>query len=220
MSKLIPYIANANSALNRFVPQIEVAIQMAEEYAVPKLNIDYEINIIFAPLFDFTPEDHIGGHTYSASFITVTIDVEVDGISAESIFETICHELCHAARWAKNPEYASSLVDAMIFEGLAIAFENQALSENNITNSEFFLDFVKKIPKTEVKIILNTLKDQLNSSEYDRRKIFFRGDEQLGLPRWSGYIAGYYVVQKYLKQTGKKPNEIYFDKYNEIKKVI
>jgi hypothetical protein len=220
MSKLIPYIANANGILNKFVPQIEAAIKMAENYAVSKLGIDNEINVIFTPLFDFIPEDHIGGHTYSDGFITVTIDMESEYISAESIFETICYELCHATRWAKNPEYISSMADSMIFEGLAIAFESQAILENKITNSQFFMNYVKKIPKTKIEKILYTLKDQLNSKEYNRSKIFFKGDSDLDLPRWSGYAVGYYIVQKYLEQTGKKPNEIYFDKYDEIKKVI
>lgn len=220
MSKLIPYIANANGILNKFVPEIEMAIRMAEEYVVPKLNIDYEINIVFASLADYIPEDHIGGYTYNASFITITLDKKVKKINVESIFETICHELCHAVRWSKNPEHTYSLVDAVIFEGLALAFENQALLDNKIAKCEFFLDYIKKIPEVEIKKVLNILKDQLDHSGYDRIKIFFKGDERLGLPRWAGYIVGYYIVQKYLKQTGKKPNEIYLDKYSEIKKVI
>jgi hypothetical protein len=112
MSKLKYFVANANGMLEKFVPQIEAAVRMAEKYAVAKLKIEYEINIIFAPLCDFIPEDHVGGRTQTGSFITISLDGSTDKISTNLIFESICHELCHAARWQKNPEYINNLFDS------------------------------------------------------------------------------------------------------------
>jgi len=63
--------------------------------------------------------------------------------------------------------------------------------------------------------ILEKLRDQLESNHYDYDMIFFNGDDEL--PRWLGYLLGYYLVKKYLEKTGKKIEEAFTDKYADFK---
>ena len=217
MSKIISYIANANNTLEKFVPQIEQAVRIAEKYAVEKLSIDYQINIIFAPLFDFIPEDHIGGRTSTHEYITISLDTSVDSIDKNLIFETICHELAHAVRWSRNPEYAATLIDCMLFEGMATCFEEQSINENNLNNKQFFLTTMQKRSEEENKKIVSELKSQFNNKDFDYKKIFFNNDE---LQRWAGYSAGYYLIKKYLSKTNKKACDAITDKYEFIKRTL
>ncbi|MBB1531469.1 hypothetical protein HG461_003105 [Candidatus Saccharibacteria bacterium] len=99
---------------------IKQAIELAEKYAVPKLDIKNSIDIIVTDAFyDVIPEIHLGGHAYRSDFITTTIDSDTE-IKLPDLFLIICHELTHATRWQINPEWTNFLQDEKIMEGLAI----------------------------------------------------------------------------------------------------
>lgn len=153
--KIISYIANANQSLDRFIPNIHQAVALAEKYAVSKLDIEQEVNLIFAPLYDFIPEDTVGGRTQTSNYITISLNCNTEDIPFESIFEVVCHELAHASRWQKNPEYAKTLLDDMLFEGLATHFERQALEDNQITHRQFYLKTIMNTSPEEISHIEN-----------------------------------------------------------------
>ena len=219
MKNIKHYIANANGTLSKFEIQIEKAVKMAEDYAVMKLKIKFAINIIFInALDDVIPETHIGGRTYSNEFITIAIDSSVNEIKTEDLFQMICHELCHAARWQYNNELMSTLLDGMIFEGLATAFEIEAALENKLT-LDYFAKTVANQTDNDNEKILDNLRNELNSQNYDYHKIFYPGDERLDLPRWAGYSVGYYLVKKYMAKTNKNASEIFAEKYSVLEKL-
>ena len=216
---LIPHIATANGNLERYATKIRSAVGRAEEIIVPKLNIARQIDISFAAMYQFLiPEDHIGGRTYTSEYIQVAVDPAADDISEDIFFEVISHELAHAARWGKNDERMLTLFDGLINEGLAVAFEEEIIMNNQIATPQFFLQSVAGRSDAENEKILAVLSNELDNERYDYDAIFFDGREDL--PRWSGYSLGLHLVKKYLSVTNKTITDALADKYSDFRVVL
>lgn len=129
----------------------------------------------------------------------LSIDKQQRKISEDFVFETICHEMSHSLRWEKLPEYAETMFDGMILEGLAVVLEEEAMVKTGRQDKQFFLKEMQKTPQAEIDKMIAVLKDKLEGKVYDYNKIFFTGDDIL--PRWAGYRLGYYFVKQYLHQT-------------------
>ena len=214
--KLKVLLGDANNNLSDFISSIDWATKRAEEYVGKRLRIDYGVNIVFAEVNHFLiPEDGVGGRTYRADFILITLDLKKPP-SEDKLFEIICHELCHAARWGVNPEYTVTLFDGLISEGIATIFEETAVIGSD--NRQVFLSTVLGRSDDENKKILEALRFQLDNSNYHYNEIFFDGNAEL--PRWAGYSAGYYLVNKYLSATGKTIDQTFADKYADFKIVL
>ncbi|MCL2085464.1 DUF2268 domain-containing protein [Candidatus Saccharibacteria bacterium] len=220
MGKLRLYIANASGDLKRFSRRIKRAVRIAEKYAVPKLKIKRPIDIIFtSALGDTIPETHIGGRAHTSSFIVMTLDPTMKKkIKTRDIFQMLCHELCHSARWQRNNEWTSSLLDEMIMEGLATAFQERAAKDKRYKPDVFVQTITKRSDNINQKI-LKTLSKDLQGKKFDHYKIFIKGDKKLGLPRWSGYSAGYFVVRQYMLKTNTTIDQIFTEKYALLGKI-
>ena len=187
----------------------------AKNYAVSKLKIVEDIDIVVAPdLQDFLiPEDHLGAFTYNGNFIIISF---AKGYVDENLlYEVTCHELCHAARWQKNKEDMKNLFDGMILEGLAVCFEEQAVK--NQKNKQFFLQTMLKRSDQENAEILKHIENDLDKNCYD---YFTFGDKERNIPRWAGYSVGYYLVKKYLAKTGKTVDEVFADPFDDFRIII
>ena len=195
--------------------KIRNGVERAEKYTAPRLGIKEDIDIIVTPnLPDFLiPEDHLGAFTYNGNFMLLSF--EHGYVVEDLVYEVVCHEMCHAARWQKSPEDMESLFDGMILEGLAICFEAQAVREQK--QKQFFLETMLKRSDAENERILKILKDELDNKYYDSYTIFIAGNKQRNLPRWSGYSLGYYLVKKYLAETGKIIEGIYDEPYQDFR---
>lgn len=215
MNRINILLTEANGNLFDKKEMIKTAVKTAEQYAFSKLKIDWDIDALITNRIPMMiPENGAGGYTFSADFIRISLDEQK--ATENLISENIVHELCHAARWGKNDEWTKSLFDVLIFEGLACVFE--AEFAKNKTEKTLFLKTILERSEAENKKILATVQGQLNSSEYNYDKIFFVGNEKL--PRWAGYSLGYYLVDKYLKQTGKSIEEAFVDKYANFKIIL
>ena len=218
MNKINVLITRANGNLDGKVKTIEKAVQVAEQYVFSRLKIDWDIDLLVTNrLYDIIiHEDGVGGRTRTSDFIEFTIDEEK--ATENLISEMVAHELCHAARWGKNDEWANSLFDGMISEGIATYFEAEFVKDR--TEKMLFIKTILERSDGENEKILEKLRSQLdlNYCDYDYDTIFFNGGNEL--PRWSGYSLGYYLVKKYLKKTGKKIDEAFFDKYADFKAVV
>ena len=73
MGKINLLLTNANGNLNTFLELISEVAKEAEEYAFPKLKIDWNIDVIVTNHMPFMliPEDGVGGRTYWHDLITV-----------------------------------------------------------------------------------------------------------------------------------------------------
>ena len=215
MNRIIPTITSANGNLVKLQDLILSAVKKAEEYAFLRLKIDWDIDVLITNRMGefIIPEDGVGGRTYSSDFIVIAIDESK--ITEKILTEMLVHELCHAARWGKNPEWINSLFDGIVNEGIATYFEAEYANEQK--ESQFFIKTITARSDEENGKILDILKEQLDNPYYDYQSIFFDGND--ALPRWSGYSAGYFVVKKYLEKTGKKIEEAFADKYEDVKNI-
>lgn len=212
MAKINVLLTTANGNLVDKKKVIEAAVLQAQDYAFPRLHIEWDIDVLVTnriPLL--IPENGVGGYTFSSDFIRINIDDKK--VTKELIAENIVHELCHAARWGKNAERMNSLFDNLIFEGIACCYEVEYLRSAN--SKSIFIRTILERTDEENEIILKELRRQLDSSGYDYDAVFFNGDDRI--PQWAGYSLGYYLVKRYLDKTGKKIEEAFADKYGDFK---
>lgn len=213
MNKINILLTGANGNLSDKKEMIEKTVKVAEEYVFPKLKIDWDNDVLVTNrLHDIIiPEDGVGGLTITADFIEFAINQEK--ATENLISEMLVHELCHAARWGKNNELISSLLDGIISEGIATYFEAEFIKNRN--ERTVFIQTILGRSDEENEKILDQLRDRLDSNEYDYNAIFFTGNNKL--PRWSGYSLGFYLVKKYLEKTGKTIEEAFADKNVDFK---
>ena len=215
MSRINLLLSEANGNLSDKKKTIIGATKTAEKYTFPKLKIDWDIDILVTNRIQMTiPENGAGGYTFSADYIQISIDNEK--ATENLISENIVHELCHASRWGKNPEWMKTLFDNLIFEGLACIFEAEFIE--NKAEKSLFIKTILECSDAQNKEILALIHNELNSDNYNYNEIFFNGNDKL--PRWSGYSLGYYLVKIYLKRTNKTIEEAFADKYNDLKIVL
>lgn len=216
MNKVNILLTRANGNLDDQTETIEKAVRVAEQYVFPKLKIDWDIDLLVTNrLYDIIiPEDGVGGRARTSDFIELAMDEEK--ATENLISEMVTHELCHAARWGKNDEWINSLFDGVISEGIATYFETEFVKDR--TEKTVFIKTILKRSNEENEKILEKLRSQLDSNYYDYDTIFFNGSNEL--PRRSGYSLGYYLVKKYLKETGKKIEDAFADKYADFKAIV
>ena len=209
-------LTEANSNLSEEKEMIESAVDSAKNYTFPKLEIDWDIDLLVTNrIYDILiPEDGVGGRTRTSDFIEFAINERK--ATKNLISEMLTHELCHAARWGKNDEWINSLFDGIISEGIATYFEAEFVKGRE-EKTVFIKTILERVDEENEKI-LEELRDQLDSNYYDYSVIFFDGDDKL--PRWAGYSLGYYLVKKYLKKTGKKIEDAFADKYADFRSVL
>ena len=206
MSKLHLHIANANQTFtDAEIAMFKNAAQQAEAFVSSEFaQFDYEVDIVVTTSSPFLPtiaEDGITGKTLHSRLIMLSIDKQQHEISEDFVFETVCHELSHSLRWEKLPEYAETMFEGMILEGLAVVLEEEAMADSGRRDQQFFLNEVQKTSQTEIDKMITALKDNFEDKVYDYNKIFFTGDDVL--PRWAGYKLGYYFVKRYLHKTNQ-----------------
>jgi hypothetical protein len=110
---------------------------------------------------------------------------------------TLAHELNHAQRINSGPGVGHTLLDAMVFEGVADAFSIQAFPQTPP------IPWNHALSRTEEKAAWRQAKGKLHllldMSEY-RGWFFGTGS----LPRWTGYTLGFRIVSGFL---GRHPHE-------------
>lgn len=200
---------------------IQGAVDSAEGFLDKYFKLDYDIDLVVTePLYILPtiPENGITARTYKSDFIMLSIDKSQHEISEDFLFETICHEMSHSVRWSRVPEFANTLFENAIMEGLAIVLEEMALRENGRNNQQFFLTAMQEMPQSTIDTIIHEFKDRIHSEHYDYEKDFYTGDNNL--PRWAAYSLGYHFVKKYLDKTGDSIFDATVASYSDFKKVL
>ncbi len=210
MGKIHLLVANANQNFDKNELNIfHNAVEKAKKFISSNFSFDYEVDLVItAPSFllSVIPEDGISGRTYNSRLIVLAVDKSKIKINEGFVFETICHEMSHSLRWEKLPEYSKTMFDSMIFEGLAITLEEQAMTSSNFQNQQYFLSEMQNTSQEMIDSIMTHLKDKFGDEFYDYETVFFTGDDTL--PRWSGYRLGYYFIQKQLAKNTSTIEEL------------
>lgn len=221
MSRIHLYIANAGKDFtDTDVTAIRRAVKRAEAFVSEVFRpFDYDLDLIVvssSPTTPTIPRDGIGGRTYHSRLIAVALDKSQHEPSEDFIFETVCHELSHSLRWEKVPEFAETLFDSMVMEGLAVVLEEQAMNQSGYELRQFFLTEVRRTELKEISTMMTTLRNKFDNTEYDYETIFFSSNDLL--PRWAGYKLGYYLVKRYLSKTKQAIDQATLASYKELRR--
>lgn len=195
MNKVNLFITEANHNLSAYKDMIEESVKIAEEYAFPKLKIDWDIDMIacFVPKSVSENSDCVSGHTYEKNLIVLNIEEE---FKEYEISEVLVHELCHAVRWEKNDEWINNLFDLLIFEGLAVNFAADFIK--NHKKCQNYMSVILNRADSDNEKIYDLTKNRLDGNNYDYEKIFIGDGDKM--PYWAGYSLGYYLVKNILRK--------------------
>ena len=182
------YVANATGELSEQQDSIEKALSRAIPVVVQELGAE-GIDIFFlSEPKRVVRGQGVGGSTYHPNRAYIYIDPEHAGITEETLFATLLHEIHHCMRW-RDPGLSKSLGEEMIFEGLACLYEEEHIGRAPIYATVALSD--EHVAKAMRK---------LNSEEYDRYEWFFGSGS---LEHWFGYTLGYRLCKDYSERTGR-----------------
>lgn len=215
MSFIHPLIADASYSLAEGAVFIGDIITPVEAFFCEHFNIDWKINTIITTSLPWLtiPEDGVGGKTYASDFIILAVAQK--STTAARASEMLAHELAHAMRWGKNPEWSKNLFCELVNEGLAVHIE--AKFAETQAKRTFFLETILGRSNDENQELFEKLKPHFMSGEYNYNEIFFESSE---LSRWAGYSVGYYVVKRYLEETGKSIFDAIGDPYEDFENYV
>lgn len=197
------YILKSSGRLTIFAKQIEKEFYSS----IDRINRVIPIPEVDVVLYDnpdgVIPELGISGYTPYSYLVMLSIDPDFPDLTnsiSKQFKRILTHELHHALRW-KTPGYGSTLLEALISEGLADCFDmeiNNALPQiwDKALNKKQF-EKMKEMAEREY------FNEDYNHSDW------FLGSKERDIPRWAGYSLGFYFVNKYLElHPNKKPSEL------------
>lgn len=125
-------------------------------------------------------------------------------------FTTLGHELHHSKRW-QTVGYGSTLLEALVSEGLACHFETElrpgtipfyasALEEAAISDL-----FAKAIPR-------------FSDVDYGQDEWFFGQNDEI--PLHTGYTLGFELVSRYIRKQGKKASRLYDELAEQFRSLV
>jgi uncharacterized protein YjaZ len=171
-----------------------------------KVVIDNDANMI-------DPNIGVGGYTEGKNQVDLSIDSRRKDIKEQEIFATLVHELSHAKR-AYGSWYGTTLFDYLIFEGLAMTFEEEICG-----NKTYYPNHIRKIGEPIELIKKFKPMFNYNDEQYDYMD-FIIGDKEKGIPEHSIYIMGLFIVEEYLRVTGKKSSELLLEEPKSFEKIV
>lgn len=185
--RLVPFV-------NKIQEETEKAFKLIQEkISIPDVDVVFHDNPSAV-----IPELGIVGHAITRNTIFIALDPghkNFDTTISKEILRTLAHELHHVTRW-ENPGYGDTLFEAMISEGLADHFDIEVTNEK-------LEPWDTALKKKDIEIFLEKAKKEFKNKNYSHYDWFF-GSKKRGIPRWTGYSLGFYIVDQYLK---KFPNE-------------
>lgn len=159
------------------------------------------------------PNIGVGGYTNDKNQIQLSINPKHKNINAREIFATLVHELSHVKR-AYGPWYGKTFFDYLVFEGLAISFEEEVCGNNT-----YYPNYIRKF--SDAKQLVENFKYMFDydDSQYDYMD-FVNGNSAKNIPKFAVYSMGLFIVEKYLKKTKKHASESLLVKSEDIKNAI
>lgn len=206
------HILKASGRLNPFSEAIQKETQKAIKKIKAKISFQ-NVDIVFLDnQYRTIPEIGIGGHTLNENMILINLGPrhkDFKSTVSKEIARTLYHESLHVVRW-ENPGYGKTLLEVMISEGLADHFELELSGEKPEL-------WDRVLDKKQIKLFLKKAEKEFKNKNYSHRDWFF-GSKKRGIPRWTAYSLGFYLVGEYLKRNpNKKASTLYSTKASEIK---
>ncbi|MEK7168544.1 MAG: DUF2268 domain-containing putative Zn-dependent protease [Patescibacteria group bacterium] len=208
------HVLNTSGKLTSFTSNIKSVSEDTIKEVKKVLPID-SIDVIVWDYPDWSIEKYgIGGHTLTPNTIVISIDSENKNLNKnfdKRLKQTIIHEIHHAARLQIMDNDKASRLEHSIREGLAEHFEIE------LTGKEPEV-WDMALSKEDLDKFVEVAKTNLSTEDYLVYDWLF-GNKELGVPKWTGYSVGFYLVGEYLKKhPNKKPSTLYATSANEFVK--
>ncbi|NQV88478.1 MAG: hypothetical protein HQ402_02920 [Parcubacteria group bacterium] len=189
------HILTASKDIQTYEPELRSIAESATD-AVKKLLPVKDVDVVFYDNPHGTIDEigGIGGFTPNANQIFISLNsrhVNFKKALREELYFILVHEFHHTIRWQK-PVEGDTLLEALIFEGLADHFAMEVTGRKNP------LPWSMTLTPEQKEIFLKKAKEVWLLPSYDNALWFF-GSEPEKIPRWAGYTLGYDLVDKYLK---------------------
>lgn len=151
---------------------------------------DMQIRVLADP-GNVIPELGMNGYNPGTNEVILYFDPQSSSLSQSlenSLSSILSHELHHAKR-RRTAGYGSTLLQAMISEGLADHFSMEVTQSGPPIWS-------KVLTATQLESLQQKASQDWNSSPYNHSRWFFGNGEDI--PRWTGYSIGFELVRLYL----------------------
>lgn len=207
------HFLNAHGKFTLYRKQIENIFAVSIRHVTKVLPVS-DVDVVFQLNPEAViPEFGIGG--YSPSENLVMIDADPDNPNFANSLEnqfltTLGHELHHCMRW-RTVGYGSTLLEALISEGLACHFE----TELNPSVIPFYAAALEEqeIPDLFAKAMLS-----FSDTNYGHADWFLGQNDEL--PLHAGYTLGFELASRYIQQQDKKASELYDEPAEHFRSVI
>lgn len=189
------HILSASKDIKPYRAQLE-SIAKSATASVKKLLQIKGIDIVFYDNPGATIDEigGIGGFTPNAHTIFISLNPRHPDFKKSlknELFFTLAHEFHHTIRWQKSVG-GDTLLEALVFEGLADHFAMEATGRQQLSSYSCALTLAQK------KIFLKKASEEWNMPTYNHGEWFF-GSTPKVIPRWTGYTLGYDLVATYLQ---------------------
>ncbi|WP_370476502.1 DUF2268 domain-containing putative Zn-dependent protease [Tamlana flava] len=182
-----------NNAFDSQKSTIETKVKEAVSVVNAKMPTE-NINIkIRASATNVIPEIDIGGFNPNANEVIVSINPNFANLNqsiSNELGPTIAHEMHHAKR-RRSVGYGSSLLQAMVTEGLADSFSVEIFGIAPPI-------WCTALSTSDLEYWKETASSIWNDTTYNHDEWFFGVSNDI--PRWTGYSVGFKLAQDYLEQ--------------------
>lgn len=190
------HVLESNRSLAAYKQQIlqttaSTIDEICKQLPVSDIDIVYYVNPAAV-----IPEVAVCGYAPTANTALIAVDPEnpaFAGSFAEEIPATLAHELHHCMRW-RGPGYGSTILEALVTEGLARDFEN------NFRKGPL-PKYHGQLSQEKIQEIWSLAKPELTAPQYSHADWLF-GSKERGIPEFAGYVIGLHIVKTYLARTG------------------
>ena len=151
------------------------------------------LDILAYPSFYVIPELGVNGYSEGPHLLHIKLDATSPHFAAQhaqAIPALVAHEVHHCMR-GRTVGYGRTLVEALVSEGLACAFERQ------VTGHLPF--YAQALGSEQLAHMLARAQADMHASAYDHAAWFY-GSASAGIPRHTGYSLGYQLVAAALQQ--------------------
>lgn len=190
------YILRSSGRFEPYLKHLEQTIDLSIKKTAGQLVLHSIDIVVYDNPAKVIPGFGFGGRTDNSHTIRISLDPgfpDFDNVINEDVPRSISHELHHSARW-NAMGYGTTLLEALISEGLATHFEH------DLWGGKLY-PWATAVGGVQLKKLAQLAKKEYLAASYDHLKWFFgKGD----LPRWAGYALGFDLVAKYL---AKHPDE-------------
>ncbi len=196
MSLKTIYFANTTGLSSKQIERMKFIAEKTYERVSELIPISEPDLILHVKPSWTIPETGYSGFSPNAAYALIHLDPSNSSFDASMETElpaTIAHELHHCVRYG-GVGYGQTLLEALVTEGLACAFE----AEFRQGQPPFY---ATALHDTQIPDYLVRAKAEWNNRAYNHNAWFF-GSKELGIPPRTGYTLGYHLIKNHLEKTG------------------